>query len=337
MSTTSVQTNITLVNSEANLLLLLDSISNLPVEPPSLYIDLKGDNLGRLGSITVFSMHIAPSHTTYLLDIHSLGNAAFSTSNAHGTSLKTVLESLTIPKVFFDIRNASDALFALFKISVNNVKDLQLMELACRKGSRKFVSSLAKCIENESQISEGAKAQWRLARARGPRLFDGAGSSCYRVFDERPWTPEIVQYFNQDVVLLPGLYNAYNGKLSQPGEAFWRVQVRESTKSRIKLSQSLNYDGKSKHNAVGWSDEEIEDDLESWNEDIMMEIAAGQCVLNEHDDWVRRADDDFDDLPEVEEEELLHSIYDDHYDSDKDTARDCIGWEEDMAKNGESF
>lgn len=268
---------------------LLDSISKLPVETPSLFIDLKGDNLGRHGSVTILSLHIAPTQTTYLLDIRTLGNAAFSTSNAHGISLKAVLESLTIPKVFFDMRNASDALFALFKISVNNVKDLQLMELACRKGSRKFVSSLAKCIENESQIFEAAKAKWRLARARDPRLFDGAGSSCYRVFDGRPWTPEIVQYFSQDVVMLPSLYAAYNGKLSQSGEAFWRVQVRETTKSRIKLSQSLNYDGKSKHNALGWSDEEIEDDRESWNEDIMMEIAAGQYVLNEHDNWVRRA------------------------------------------------
>lgn len=46
--------------------------------------------------------------------------------------------------------------------------------------------------------------------------------------------------------------------------------------------------------------------------------------------------DDLADFPEVEEEEILHSICDDNYEySDNDTARNCMVWEEDMAMNGE--
>ena len=311
---------------------LLDSIANLPVNPPSLYIDLKGIDLGRHGSIAILSLHIAPTQKTYLIDIHSLGRAAFSTTNNSGTSLKTILESSTIPKVVFDIRGDSDALFGLFQISVAGIKDLQLMELAYRTGSREFVSSLAKCIEKESPISAAAKTEWRFTKERGHRLFAPEKGGRYEIFNERPLKPEIIEYCKQDVVLFPGLYDVYNIKLRQPGEAYWRVHVRETTKDRIKLSQSSGYDDKSKHNALGWNDQTIEDDIESWNDMIMMEASAGQYVLNENDDWVPAANDDLESFLDEEEQ------YDDDGDDwGHDTARDCIGWEDDMIKNGEFF
>jgi exonuclease 3'-5' domain-containing protein 1 len=230
MSTTSAQSNVTLIDLEASLLPLLDSITNLAVDPPSLYIDLEGIALGRHGSISILSLYIAPIKKTYLIDIHSLGEAAFSTTTNSGTSLKTVLESLTIPKVVFDIRNDSDALFSLFQISVDGTKDLQLMELASRTGSRNFLSGLAKCIEKESPISAAAKTEWCLFKERGHRLFAPEKGGRYEVFNDRPLKPEIIQYCKQDVALLPGLYGFYSTKLRQPGQAFWRVHVRERTK-----------------------------------------------------------------------------------------------------------
>jgi exonuclease 3'-5' domain-containing protein 1 len=275
MPTTSAQSNVTFIDLEASLLPLLDSIANLAVDPPSLYIDLEGIALGRHGSISILSLYIAPTGETYLIDIHSLGKAAFSTITNSGTSLKTVLESSTIPKVVFDIRNDSDALFSLFQISVDGIKDLQLMELAFRTGSRKFVSGLAKCIEKESPISTAAKTEWRLTKERGRRLFAPEKGGRYDVFNERPLKPEIIQYCKQDVALLPGLYGVYSAKLRQPGQAFWRVHVRETTKNRIKLSQRPDYDGNSKSKALGWDDQSIDQDIESWNEDIMMEAMAG--------------------------------------------------------------
>lgn len=76
-------------------------------------------------------------------------------------------------------------------------------------------------------------------------------------------------------MLLPGLYNVYNSKLRQPGLPFWRVHVRETTKDRTKLSQSLGYDEKSGSNALGWNDQAIKEEIGSWNEEIMMEVLAG--------------------------------------------------------------
>ncbi|KFX95237.1 hypothetical protein O988_05887 [Pseudogymnoascus sp. VKM F-3808] len=114
MPTAAPESNITVIDTEENLLPLLDSLPSLAVEPPSLYINLEGIALGRHGCISILTLHIAPTKETYLIDIHVLKEAAFSTTTASGTSLKTILESPTIPKVVFDIRNDSDALFNLF-------------------------------------------------------------------------------------------------------------------------------------------------------------------------------------------------------------------------------
>ena len=103
------------------------------------------------------------------------------------------MESPTIPKVVFDIRNHLDALFNLFQISVNGIKDLQLMELAYRTGLRKFVSNLAKYIVEESPISAAANTKWYLTKERSRRLFAPGKGGRYEVFNEWPLKPEIIQ------------------------------------------------------------------------------------------------------------------------------------------------
>ena len=190
------------------------------------------------------------------------------------------------------------------------------MELATRKGSKDFVAELAKCVEKESPISPAAKAEWQRTKEGASRLFDPRKGGRYEIFNERPMRPEIVQYCARDVALLPGLYNVYDAKLRLPGEKFWQVQVREATKDRIKLSQSPGYDGQVKGKARGpWDKMSIGRAVDSWNDDVMFD------AMNPEDE----------DLDDYEDD------YWDWYDSDQITARDCIGWEEDMEKNGEYY
>jgi exonuclease 3'-5' domain-containing protein 1 len=286
MSIVSAQTDIVVVDSATTLLSLLDNIIGLAVDPPSLYLDLEGVKLGRHGSISIISLYIAPTKKIYFIDIHRLGKTAFSTTNSSATSLKTILESPTIPKVFFDIRNDSDALFSHFQISVDGIKDLQLMELASRKGSQNLVARLAKCIEKESPVSTAAKAEWQRTKEGASRLYDPKKGGQYEIFNERPIRPEIVQYCAQDVALLPGLYNVYNAKLRPPdgGGAFWRVQMQEATKDRIKLSQSPGYDGQAESKVCGpWDEWNIEQAMEAWNDEVMFNAQTGDFVLNEDD------------------------------------------------------
>ena len=122
-----------MVDSVTALLSLLDNLTSLPVDPPSLYLGLEGIRVVRHGSISIISLYVAPTKKIYLIDIHRLGGTAFSITNSNAASLKTILESSTIPKVIFDIRNDSDALFSHYQISVDGIKDLQLMELASGK------------------------------------------------------------------------------------------------------------------------------------------------------------------------------------------------------------
>jgi len=97
---------------------LVDSLLGLPISPSSLYLDIEGVNLSRLGSVSILQILVLPCDKTYLVDIHILKNEAFTAAGETGQTLKNVLESATIPKVFFDVRNDSDALFSHFGINL---------------------------------------------------------------------------------------------------------------------------------------------------------------------------------------------------------------------------
>jgi exonuclease 3'-5' domain-containing protein 1 len=279
------------------------------------------------------SLDVSPFKQTYLIDIHSLGMAVFITATDGGLSLKRVLESTIIPKVFFDIRNDSDALLSLFQVSLGGIKDLQLMELASRSGSRRLVSGLAKCIDKDSQISSARKKQWQTCKELGHRLFAPEKGGHYEVFNERPLRLELFKYYQQDVELLPILHTVYNNKLKGPGQALWRVTARDETKNRIKLSQSDDYNGNSKSMALGWDDYTVEQWRDSWNDDITMEARNGDYVLDKDDNWVEAPKINLEDrMYEGNEEDFEMTQDEDTY---QDTARDCIGWEKDMIKNGE--
>jgi exonuclease 3'-5' domain-containing protein 1 len=330
MTSLSVHVECILVNSIATLSSFLDKIIGLPTNSSPLFLDLEGENLGRHGSISIITVFIVPENTVYLIDVYHLGSQAF-TVTKDKVSIKSVLESTTVIKAFFDVRNDSDALFNLYQISLNGVKDVQLMELACRPGpdaSKKYLAGLAKCVAKDSVWSDAQKEAWRRVKQGTAALFDSKTHDGPNAFNKRPLDKDVERYCTQDVTVLPGLYNIYDKKLRRPGESFWRAQVQQATKDRIKLSQTPKYDGRDMNKALGpWSESEIEQAIEDWNEDVMFEAMHG----DEAEDWDEGLLDD-----------IMMGDYDDCYDHDgydnyQDTARDCVGWEEDMIKNGEWF
>ena len=175
--------------------LSLITLISLAVDPSSLYLYLEGVKLVRHDSISIISLYVLPRKKIYLVDIHRLGKTAFSTTNSSTTSLKTILESPTIPKAIFDIRNDSDALFSHYEIFVDGIKDLQLMELATRKDSKDFVAGLAKCIEKDSPVSTAVKVEWQRTKEGASRLYDPKKGGRYEIFNERPMRSEIVHLY----------------------------------------------------------------------------------------------------------------------------------------------
>ncbi|TVY80733.1 hypothetical protein LSUE1_G005971 [Lachnellula suecica] len=197
---TSNETNIIsippsgLIDTSAAISILIDTLVDLPTNPPSLYVDLEGIYLSRLGSISILQLFVAPTNETYLLDVHILGDKVFSTPGTNGSTFKTILESASIPKVFFDVRNDSDALFSHFNIKLAGVVDLQLMELATRTSRKKFVNGLSKCIERDLLSTYSEKQGMKNTKEAGLKLFAPERGGSYDVFNVRPLPNEIRLY-----------------------------------------------------------------------------------------------------------------------------------------------
>jgi exonuclease 3'-5' domain-containing protein 1 len=283
--------NYSVVDAIPALSSLLYSLRHLPTDPPSLFFDIEGVNLGRHGSMSLVSLYVAPQSTTYIIDVHILGAEAFQVVDTNNNSLKDILESADIPKVFFDIRNDSDALYSLYGICVNGIIDIQLLELATRRSSKGYVAGLVKCIEKDSTASAATKKAWHRTKDSVGRLYDPQRGGRYEVFNERPLMTEILQYCKQDVELLPTLCDVYSSTLREPSNGPWRALIREATRKRIQLSQSAGYDGQAKSKVHGpWDTDEIERKIDDWNDDVMMWGVNGGDTLDENDHWVNSRD-----------------------------------------------
>lgn len=235
-----------LIDTPTAVATLIDTLVNLPISPPSLYIDVEGVKLSRHGSISILQILAHPQGETYLIDIHTLKDEAFSTAGSTGQTLRGILESRTIPKVFFDVRHDSDALFGHYRIKLAGIVDLQLMELATRTFHRRYVSGLSKCVERDLQMAPAEARAWKEVKEKGLDMFNPERGGSYEVFNSRPLSQELVLYCVQDVQYMPQLWVRYNSRLS----VMWAQKVAKATEERIASSQMATYDGKGKHMAL---------------------------------------------------------------------------------------
>ncbi|KAK5790591.1 hypothetical protein VI817_007878 [Penicillium citrinum] len=129
----------------------------LPIDPPSLYLGIEGEKIGRLCSISISSLHVPPLVNTYLIDFHVLGENTFDVKDIHGSSLRGVLEDSLVPKAVSDIRSVSLALYSHFEFCVNGVIALQLLELATRDYSLEYLAGLSKRLLNDAPLNSCQK------------------------------------------------------------------------------------------------------------------------------------------------------------------------------------
>ncbi|KAH6714540.1 exonuclease [Leptodontidium sp. MPI-SDFR-AT-0119] len=202
------------IDTHAAMAFLVEALAKLPTSPPSLYLDLEGVALSRHGSVSILQVHVSPKDRTFLIDIHSLGETAFSTTGTSGQTLKGILESNIIPKVYFDVRNDSDALFSHYGIKLACVHDLQLMELATRSFSRRCVNGLTKYIKRDINLSLSERKVWKETKEKGLDLFAPERGGNYEVFNVRPLHEDVLSYCIQDVHFMPKLWRHYNSKLT---------------------------------------------------------------------------------------------------------------------------
>ncbi|KAH0845641.1 hypothetical protein AYO21_05566 [Fonsecaea monophora] len=285
---------------------------NNPGKPPSLYMDIEGVNLGRHRSISLISIYVRPRNKVYVVDVDVLGREALFTTDGKGNSLNNILESPLSPKVVFDVRNGSNALFGLFKTSLNGIFDVQLMELALRKGSKDHLASFSSCVQKQHRDLSDTMNVVDLGEKSDDNRSLGTG---------------MVRYSARKATMLASLWDIYSVGLKPPDKAMWRCLIRETTQVRIHVSKRPQYDPQSENRMrSAWNQEFIEEYSDNWNDDLFM-ISDGMVYDEEEDRWVDGGEQDYWDDDELDE----------YFDDYPDTARDCIGWEEDMIKNGSPF
>ncbi|KAI1770996.1 hypothetical protein F4818DRAFT_445646 [Hypoxylon cercidicola] len=275
---------VTNVNSSGTLS-WIDNLHGLPTKPPSIFLDAERFNDGK---ITFLHLFIPSKNTIYRVQIDGPRSVDLSTKNSAGVSLTTILQSEPIPKVVFDVRGISKALFDQHNISLDGIRDLQLMELASRdfKQSKKYVAGFAKCVDTDIPKSNEVRKRWLES--------DNVDESpLFNILGHAPRSSM------RRVEVLPTLWSIYNARLHMPGKAFWLAESRWEAKSRIKASQKPGFNVSDKKNALGpedWYVEELrEARIDDWNDELMMELRIGDLKLDEDAFWVPIQKDEEDD------------------------------------------
>ncbi|KAI4690246.1 hypothetical protein J4E81_007398 [Alternaria sp. BMP 2799] len=245
------------------------------LDRPVIHISLEGVNLGRTGTISIITLliHDPPSsQQTYLIDVHRLGAQAFTTGGENGTTLKQILEDLDIPKVFFDVRIDSAALFALYGIALEGVQDVQPMDSAARDTAeeRMYLSKLPDCVKREnSGISYYRYDTLCREGTAGELLFRVEFGGSPEVFNSRPLPDEIVKYCVGEVACLPVLRNMLWRTRTQDRRDF----VHDETERRVVYTHAAEYQS----GGTDWV-------LAPWNDE--QNKALDRFAARDFDDWL---------------------------------------------------
>jgi len=196
-----------------------------------------------------------------IIDIHTHQRSAFTTTGSCGKSPKDILESPHILKVFFDVRNDSDALHHHYGINLQGIRDVQVMESAGRTTtySRKFNSGLSKCING--LLTGQEQTRWKHSKDLGERLWNPEKGGSYGVFNIRPLSPEVLAYCVGDVQYLPRLYRKFS-----KGTARWNALIAQASESRVATSQRPSYSPHGGHKALSTWTLEQNKLLNTWPE-----------------------------------------------------------------------
>lgn len=229
-----------LVDDTQQVLDLLKSITGLTTNhrsSPTFYFDCEGKDLGRHGTITLLAIYAPHLRQAFVIDLQKLGQDAFNVEH-DGKTLKTIFESPKVLKGVFDCRGDSDALFAHHGIELAGIVDVQLMEAATRKNSKRLFG-LDACIKSRlKDLDPAAKHKFSHLKAQVKELIRSEeDGSC---FSERPLPELLLNYAASDTIVLPTLYEYFLHHESYWGE--WPSRVENETQKRLELSRDPRYD-----------------------------------------------------------------------------------------------
>ncbi|KAJ6192274.1 hypothetical protein J3E72DRAFT_389772 [Bipolaris maydis] len=142
-----------------------------------------------------------------------------------------------------------------------------MMELALRRRDidRMWLAGFDRCISRDSNLDMSML------------VFEGLGR--INEFDER-------------ILHLPVLWKKYHDRLlanrNGVGGPFWVARIRDATQKRLAVSCGETHRGYSVDSAKGtWDRESIEEQTDSWNDDVMMDAITGGEWLGGAEHWAK--------------------------------------------------
>ncbi|KAK2776306.1 hypothetical protein FQN52_003497 [Onygenales sp. PD_12] len=237
----------TIISSTTDLQSLLSKIPALPTSPPSLYVSIVGNGsyYGQPGERFGFlCLYIPPHNKIYLIDIQQLGEGVFTitaptntaptpddeSGNTTSTSLKAILESPTIPKVFGSITSECRALDWRFGVSVAGVHATFILQWAASRYTC-FNIGLSECVARHAPAPVANEYLYlHLREEAAYRAIKGSGDVPIK---QRPLHEDIFLGLVNTLIPLPVLFRVYTDMLSAPDMKEYRDTVQSKTEDWI--------------------------------------------------------------------------------------------------------
>ena len=244
---------------------------------PELYVDEEGISLSRRGELSILIVHVETRtfKRTYLIHVHVLGNRVFYTKSSDGVyTLQKIFNDNRVPKVLFDCRMDSDALFWQFAVLLQGVIDLQLMCLAAAGGGGPGLPGLESCLLSHLDIDVEERAWVSEAKARGQVLWRPRSGGSMQRFNDNPLHEDIINYCVVDAAYLPRLFETYNRALGNrisltalgtSDDPSWESRVLRLSKSRAEYCLDLGFCGGTGANPWYVHKCYIDDDDSDWD------------------------------------------------------------------------
>lgn len=159
-------------------------------EATTIYVDSEGPDLGRDGDISLLQMFLVtgaentmpdgssspekPVGKVWLVDIFTLKETAFSTAGAYSKTLRDLLQSKSIRKIFWDCRADIEALYHLCNIRMDpdSVVDVQLLDYATiERNPRGKLSSLDQAVRARINLDAADTGLWKRMKTDGKKVY----------------------------------------------------------------------------------------------------------------------------------------------------------------------
>lgn len=205
-------------------------------------VDFEGVDLCRDGELCL--VQISDGETTWLVDVHVLGRAAF---DEDGGGLRELFESTAVMKVGYDGRADADALFHLFGTRLKHFYDVQIASCMRQDAEQdhkdRFVHGLKRAMEAHLTCDRARGRELARIKDEGRKLFAPEKGGSYDVWKERPMPEALARYATSDVSLLLEMKKAW--------QKYSPVEINcSNAQRRIDKALNANRPAKGRHLAL---------------------------------------------------------------------------------------